>query len=254
MPYYDYLCKTCGAACRAWRQEGQPPIYCDRKCRAADPAPRLTSQARWTVTPLMSEQIRRVYETRTGGGEVKDLARRLAMPYWKVRRHAQEQGWLAKACKESNWTEVELNILERSAHRSMDTIQRRLARAGFKRTVSAIALKRKRLKLAKNLPGHSAAGLALCFGVTDATVADWIEKGLLRADRRGAARHGAPFFIRDAWVRDFILTYPQRVDLRKVDKFWFIDLLASPRGSAAWGPAGTAESEGFEGEVEAGSY
>jgi len=33
-------------------------------------------------------------------------------------------------------------------------------------------------------------------------------------------------------VRQFILKYPELVDLRKVDKFWFIDLVAGDWGRA----------------------
>lgn len=48
------------------------------------------------------------------------------------------------------------------------------------------------------------------------------------------AQGGDIYFIRDKWVRDFILAYIAEIDIRKVDKYWFVDLLAG--GNIGLGP------------------
>lgn len=132
--------------------------------------------------------------------------------------------------KEPDWTAKELEILEKSAHLSPDRIQIHLRRLGFRRTRTAIVLKRQRMRYTKNKQGQSAWQVSQCFGVDVHTILSWIQKGRLRAIRRGTARTerqgGDIWFIKDRWIRDFILTNLCEIDLRKVDKYWFVDLVA----------------------------
>jgi hypothetical protein len=75
----------------------------------------------------------------------------------------------------------------------------------------------------------SAHQTAECFGVDAKTVTRWISLGLLRADRRGTERvaeqGGDMWFIREKYLRRFVLENLNQVDLRKVDKYWFVDLI-----------------------------
>lgn len=214
---------------------------------------------KWQITPLIHEQIRRVYLQGTGNNEVNRLAASLGLPRWKISRYAQRQGWLAVQRKEPDWIPREIKILETHAHLVPERIQHYLKKEGFARSLTAIVLKRKRLNFLQNLKGQSATSLAVCFGVDMKTVQRWILQGRLQAKKRGTARTprqgGDMWFIMDRDIRDFILTYPEFIDLRKVDKFWFIDLLAGKRtGEATWGPAARKDSEGLPGELEAGNY
>jgi hypothetical protein len=185
---------------------------------------------KWVVTPDAHEAIRKVYVTATGNGEVRDLAKRLGLPRWKVARYAISQGWIARTNKEPDWTEKELEILRRSAHRSPEVIQKALKRAGFKRSVTGIIVKRKRQHYLRNIEGQSAHSLAECFGIDAKPVLRWIHRGQLKAMKRGLHRTpqqgGDIYLIKDEWVREFILENVSEVDLRKVDKYWFVDLLA----------------------------
>ena len=254
MPTFDFNCEVCGAARREWRRADQPPRYCSRSCHsrarlAAGFNPR--KKAKYPITPEIHTRIWQVYHRGTGNGEVSALAARLGYPKWAVCRYAQKQGWVARQRKEPDWSARELQILEKNAHHCPATIQRRLGMAGFKRSVTGIVVKKTRLKLAQNYGGQSAHQVAECLGVEVHFVTAAIQRGQLRARRRGTARTpqqgGDIWFIKDEWVRDFILKYPEFIDLRKVEKFWFIDLLAGD-----WGAASIKKTDGIRGEVEAG--
>jgi hypothetical protein len=56
---------------------------------------------------------------------------------------------------------------------------------------------------------------------------------MLRATLRGTDRTeiqgGDTFWITQIAVRDFVLSYPDEVDLRKVEKWWFLDLVTNGR-------------------------
>ena len=73
------------------------------------------------------------------------------------------------------------------------------------------------------------AALAAAFGVDAHKVCTWIHRGLLRADRRGTDRTrqqgGDTWWIPISSVRKFILRAPEEIDLARVEKFWFLDLL-----------------------------
>lgn len=259
MPMFDFDCEVCGAHRRVWRRADEPPKYCCRDCMYRGRIGRSTKPAKYLVTPEMAWKIRKVYQTATGNGEVRQLAAELGLPYWKVRRYAAEQGWVPTIHKEPDWTPAELRLLEANAYRSPERIKQTLKKAGFRRSLTGIILKRKRMRLLQNLGGQSATGLAGCFGVNPSTIIYWIDRGWLKAMRRGTQRlpqqGGDIWFITDKVVRQFILAYPEVVDLRKVDKLWFTDLLAgTPAGQATWGAAGNSGAEGIKGEIEAGAY
>jgi hypothetical protein len=131
--------------------------------------------------------------------------------------------------KESPWTTAEEEILERFGYLAPTGIQRRLAAAGFRRSVAAIQVKSNRFRIKRNLDGYSACALADAFGVDVHKVLVWIRRGLLRAERRGtdrtAAQGGDTWWIPNRDVRRFILRSPEEVDLARVEKIWLLDLL-----------------------------
>ena len=105
-----------------------------------------------------------------------------------------------------------------------------LQRAGHARTETAITVMGKRLSATREDPHHlTARGLATLMGVDSKTVGGWVARGLLKARRRCTDRTDAQggdqhrIHLRD--VRSFIADNAAVVDTRKVDKFWFIDLL-----------------------------
>jgi hypothetical protein len=186
-------------------------------------------RVRWPITPEIHEQIKKTYQAMTGNGEVASLAARLGYPRWTIARYARSQGWVATQLKEPNWSDQECTILEKRAYLSPERIQIHLRKAGFSRTVTAIVLKRKRMRWPKNLGGMSAHQLAECLGVDPHFVTRAIKDGRLRATMRGthrtAKQGGDIYFIKDKAIRAYIVENINEIDIRKVDKFWFVDML-----------------------------
>jgi hypothetical protein len=184
-------------------------------------------------------QIRRVYtEKRLDTGVVNDLADRLGYPRWWVKRRAAALG-LART-KEKPWSDTELEILEENSHKSLAVVQRMLNRQGYKRTTTAIAIKRKRLgfdlREERAIAGiYSSRQLAELMGIDAKSVTGWITKGLLKAKRRGTARtemqHGDEWEIKMNDVRSFLIDYTGHWDHRKVDKYWLVDILSGNTGA-----------------------
>jgi len=231
VPTYSFTCEVCGKPGREWRYEGYPPRFCSVACRSMGHVK--ARNEKWIITPERHEAIRRLYLEKVGTdgkANIKELAAKLGLPPWKVKRYALEQGWVAKQRKEADWTPEEMKILERHAHKSPKIIRQHLKAAGFVRTETGIVTKRKRMRLLQNLDGWSATQVALGFGVWSRTVVMWIRDGKLKARKRGTARTrqqgGDTYWIKAKWVRNFILEYLPEIDLRKVDKYWFVDLLA----------------------------
>ncbi|MFW6148141.1 MAG: hypothetical protein ACOC6B_07110 [Thermodesulfobacteriota bacterium] len=231
MPTYHFNCEICGRPTKAWRSEdANPPRFCSKECRNKGMAGVAVKPIKWIITPEIHELIKQVYKTSSGNGEVKALAKRLRYPRWKISRYALSQGWVARQKKEKEWCEEELAVLERNAHLSLPRIQARLKAHGYHRTEQGISLKRKRMRLLTSLDGQSATSLAECLGVDTHVITKAIHSGRLKAKKRETARTkkqgGDIYFIRDKHVRDYIIDNLHEIDIRKVDKWWFVDILA----------------------------
>jgi hypothetical protein len=209
-------------------------MYFDNTCIPYDyepPKEKTKTRRHPPITPELHEKIKRLYQNKTEcSGEVRDFAKKHRLPRWKISRYAITNGWIAKQKKEPDWSEKELELLERSAHQDPEVIRRNLKKAGFTRSVTGISLKRRRMRFLQNLPGQSAQMLAMCLGEDVHFILKQIRLGRLKAQRRIQKRTpqqgGNAYLIRDKDAREFIVSYPELIDLRKVDKFWFIDLLA----------------------------
>jgi len=170
----------------------------------------------------------------TGNGEVKALAVKLGIPRWKVTKRAAQIGAYVPRVKEPNWSQLEYEVLSEHSHKSPKIIRQHLLKHGFDRTVPAILLKLTRMKFRKHRDGYSAAGLARRFGIDSHTITDrWIDRKLLKAEMRGTHRTpkqgGDGYWIREKDVREFFIRHISLIDIRKVDKFWMIDVLC-PEG------------------------
>ncbi|MBW2653636.1 MAG: hypothetical protein JRC91_01535 [Deltaproteobacteria bacterium] len=192
---------------------------------------------KYNFTPEIDEQIRQLYRVEVGirsvayKGPVRDLAKRFNMPRWCVSRRALKLGVLPIQKKEPNWSEKEIKILEHNSQYSAKTIQKKLKAAGYCRTEVGIILKRKRMRFLQNLDGYSAQSVATCFGIDVHAVTRWIDKGWLRAERRNTDRTdlqgGDCWYIKNKWIREFVIDSVAVIDFRKIDKYWITDLLSS---------------------------
>lgn len=157
---------------------------------------------------------------------IDELARALPMyPRWAIKKRAAVLG-IART-KEPRWTKTDKTFLAKwLPRRSIDWIARKL-----NRTVTAIALKAKRLKITKSGNGYTACNLAFGLGVDDHKVTQWIQKGLLTAARRQTRRHGGQngdyWYIDQPDIRDFIKNNPDEVSFRNADKRFLIRILTT---------------------------
>ncbi len=166
--------------------------------------------------------VKECYDSRTE--TIDRLSRTLGFPRYAVKRRAQALG-LART-KETPWSEREVAYLETNLHRlSLAVLARR-----FHRSVTAIALKAKRLGIRKSDEGYTARSLAQALGVDDHKVVCWVNLGLIKAARRNSDKQRDTYFISEQEAKRFLSTYPSELDLRRADPLWLIDLLVGIRG------------------------
>ena len=191
----------------------------------------------WSSSDQIDAAISRVYASAPDKGAINRLAAAVGRPRWWVSVRARKLGLVSPRFKEPTWSPEELSIVRENASLSLAALKRRLARAGFTRTETAIKVKLKRIGADRSDEDrYSARQLAELLGVDGKTVTGWIDKGWLKASRidgdktLGAGRNWS-LHRRD--VRRFIVDNVASVDLRKVEKFWFVDLLSGPVGGKA---------------------
>ena len=200
-------------------------------CPDASPLP--ASKYKWKYKPdaVIDTAIREAYRRQRDGDRcaLKRVSRDIGWPPYAIYKRGAELG-ITRA-KEQPWTQDEEELLERVGHLTPSGIQRRLAAAGYSRSVAAIQLKLNRNRIKQNLDGYSANGLARAFGVDVRKVLTWIRRGLLKAYGRGTDRlpvqGGDVWWIPQREVRRFVLRAPEEIDLARVEKIWFLDLLTS---------------------------
>lgn len=184
---------------------------------------------------FIDKQISLLYQQRIEKGAVAAFSRRFGISRHQVRRRALQLGVVQQTRKEPPWSEPELELLETHYHKNPENLRAIFRRRGYIRTATAISVKRKRLGL--TIAGadiYSATGLAKVMGIDSNVITRWIDKGLLRATRKGTSR--TPQQGGDSWqithkaVRDFIADNVALVDIRKADKFWLVDLLVGKKG------------------------
>jgi hypothetical protein len=190
---------------------------------------------KWVSSDEIDRRIVECYRMRTEKAAVKRLAVSLGRPYWWVKKRASLLGVAQPVLtdnKEPEWSAAEMELLESNACKTPDVIARIFRVHGFKRTATAIVVKRKRLRCdTVDIDHYTATQLAGEFGVDIKVVTRWIERGWLKAGRRGTERKagqgGDMWWIKRRAVRDFVVESIGIIDIRKVDKVWLVDLLAN---------------------------
>lgn len=187
---------------------------------------RVHQRQEWSTNETIDGIIRRTFQTKPDKGAVQDCAVTVGRPRWWVSKRAIALGLVAPRFKEPAWTTDELDLITEQAHKSPAALRKMLARRGFERTETAIVVKLKRLAVDKTDPHHMNANqLAQAMGVDRKTIANWIAKGWLKASRREASETDDFWWIKRRDIAAFISDNVATVDIRKVDKFWFVDLL-----------------------------
>jgi hypothetical protein len=187
---------------------------------------------KYKFTPELDTLIIKAYQNNIGKrGLIKKLAIATDIPRYVISRHARNIGAYTPLKKAPEWEEKELKILGKNSIFALETIQRKLKEHGYHRSCIAIFLKRKRMRFLKNLDGMSATKAAEFFGVDNHWVLNRIKEGLLPAEMRNTKRTslqgGDIYYIKESDLREFIIKNPELIDMRKVEKFYFIELLAN---------------------------
>lgn len=184
---------------------------------------------KYVPTYAIDHAIREAYQKQRRGDRraLSAISRKIGWPCTAVCKRGAELG-ITRA-KEGRWSLAERELLERFGHLTPSGIRRQLAAAGFHRSVAAIQIRLNRSRIKQNLGGYSANSLADAFGVDVHKIVTWIRRGLLTAERRGTERTesqgGDTWWISNRAVKRFVLRAPEEIDLARVEKIWFLDLL-----------------------------
>lgn len=182
--------------------------------------------------PQTDRRIRQAFATSgTERGALKKMAADLGLEYWWLKRCLIRLGLTRPQKKEPNWTRDEEALLRRTSLRDLDMAVRIFREHGYRRTRTSLIIKAKRLELSRKDPRFfSAASAGALLGIDGKTVTSWVLAGEIKATRRKTRRlpqqGGDPWEITRAELRRFIVERIELLDIRRVDKFAFVDLLA----------------------------
>jgi hypothetical protein len=177
-------------------------------------------------------------------GALGAFAKTIGVPRWLVSRRATRLGLTRPREKEPPWSPAELALMKRVPLNNPHHCAQIFRDHGYRRTETAIVIKAKRLNLSRrDRSVYSATRAAAVLGIDGHAITDWIEAGHLKAARRETKRlpqqGGHPWIIAPAELRRFIVDNVELIDLRKVEKFEFVALLAgaaappaAPKGAA----------------------
>jgi excisionase family DNA binding protein len=192
--------------------------------------------AKWQYQPTeaIDQLLQERYPSCSEPGMLEALAVECSRPSWWLKRRATALGLQYGRHKQPDWSPAEEALLADNSHLGLSTLRRKLAALGSSRTEIAISVRLKKLELSRaNLDTYSAAEVGRLLGVDDNAVRRWIRAGNLRANRTpGSKSAEAHWQITRRALREWIAAHPVEVDLRRVDKYWFIDLAFS-RGDKA---------------------
>lgn len=152
-------------------------------------------------------------------------------PRWYVRRIAAENG-LAK-CKKVKWNSKEEEWLaENFPKKGFMALRNGLKKinGGIGRSRTAILLKAKRIHISKHSDGFTMRMMEDLLGVDHKKIQQWISLGMLKAKRKGtertAVQGGDMWHFDSSKIREFIISNPDQIDIRKVEQENFIYLVA----------------------------
>lgn len=201
------------------------------KVRRSNRTPRPDRAKKLDLTPDREAWLREEWAKLSGRGMTADLAMRLGVTRRCLYDTAVTLGLeIPLKTKEPRWSEAELELLRKHSGQGPDRISRMFRARGFKRSPVAVLSHAKRLDLSiRYAATYSATRASAILGIDSKTMTLRCIDGSLKSTRRGTRR--LPQQGGDAWsiereeLRRFVLDELERIDIRKVDKFAFVDLL-----------------------------
>ena len=183
-------------------------------------------------TPEMDERIRSGWAELRGRGAVQRFADDLGIPRSALSRRAEQLGLSMPHRKEPAWTAAEESLLPTLPLHDLHRASAVMRSLGYHRTPVSIQIKAKRLQISRRRSDVlSATGVAKILGCDSKKVTRWCIEGDLPSTRQGTDRlpqqGGDCWSIRPADLRRFVIDNLDQVDIRRVDKHAFVDLLVS---------------------------
>jgi hypothetical protein len=191
------------------------------------------------ISPRQDEIIRKCWEHNAYGHHAAKRAAELTgLTPSVTHRRAMELG-LVFTRERYRWTEQELDVIERNAHQSLETIQRKLRLSsppGVKRTRAAIARQIHAQRFRTNMDGLKHEPLAQALGISGERLHKLRAATLINGQRLESIREGCGnreaindehrhwFYHNDGIVR-FLFAARGELDLRKVNQTWLMGLL-----------------------------
>lgn len=186
--------------------------------------------SRKRIGDVHDEEIRRQWPSCTKKGDVRALADRLKIPRHWLTDRATKLGLTMPHKKEPPWSAAEDALLLRVPLFNPDRASEIFRQHGFARSPAALTNRCKRLHVSRRYDlTFSASAAARVLGVDSKWITARCIDGSIRASRRGTKRlpqqGGDSWSIERAELRRFAIECIDDIDIRKVDKFAFVDLL-----------------------------
>ena len=182
----------------------------------------------------LDAKIREAWPTLADKGATQRFADAIGVERWIVSRRAAAMG-LTKAHrrKEPNWSAAENALMARVPLYDPAKASEIFNEHGFRRSATAIAVHAKRIGLSRRRSDVlSATSAATILGVDIKWITARCINGSLAGAKRGTQRlvqqGGDTWSIAPDALRRFVIDRLEEVDIRKVDKFAFVDLLTRP--------------------------
>jgi len=180
----------------------------------------------------IDDQIREAWPTLQGKGATNAWADKIGIPRWWLTKRATKLGLTKAWKKEPPWTQAEIDLMKDAPLHDPVKCSRIFREHGFARSPTAIVVKAKRLDLSRRYrETFSATAASKILGIDAKSFTRMILTGELHAEKRETLRvaqqGGDPWSIPRAVLRAFVIEHLERVDIRKVDKFAFVDLLVN---------------------------
>jgi hypothetical protein len=176
---------------------------------------------------ILDEPTRRLIEALYDGTsqQIDAIQKKLpGIPRWKIRKWASQMGLTNQ--KERLWSEEDVQYLGKYLHKiRLGDIAKNLGR-----TKASVQLKAKRLGLNKcHQEGYTMRGLCQGLGCDHHKIERWLRDGWITGIRRQTERTdkqgGDVWYFTDEAIRRMIRNHPEEIDLRRVDKYWFLDIV-----------------------------
>lgn len=190
---------------------------------------------RMKCDPELDAKITAAWPNLSDKGALSRFAEELGVPRWVISKRALALGLTVRRSKEPEWSAIELELLRKVPLHDPELAARAFRAHGFRRTATAIKVRAKREGLSRRYKETlSASAAARILGVDIKWITARCFAGTLRADRRGTERlaqqGGDAWSIRHADLRQYVIDNIAEIDIRKVEKVAFVDLLTTTDG------------------------